>query len=158
MKLLNIFKKTHDNILYSICKGKTFPIEEVADEVFSQKMLGDGIAFHLDDDLIYSPADGEIIFFADTKHAIGIKTSSGIEIMLHIGLNTVELKGEGFEYLVKTKKIKKRTPLLKIDLEFMKKHQVDLTSLLIITDSNNRAIIRKKYDDVTLNDIVLELD
>lgn len=82
--------------LLSPITGKTIPLTEVPDPVFSTKMMGDGIAIIPSEGKIYSPVDGEITMIAATKHAYGIKADNGLELLIHFGLETVALNGEGF--------------------------------------------------------------
>ena len=81
--------------------GTALSLDNVPDPVFSEKMMGDGIAIEPSEGIVVSPVDGEIIQVFPTKHAIGIRAKNGTEILIHIGLETVSLKGEGFETHVK---------------------------------------------------------
>ncbi|MHC5247280.1 PTS system trehalose-specific EIIBC component [Enterococcus sp. LJL90] len=92
--------ETATEILYAPASGKIIPMAEVADPVFGQKMMGDGYAIQPTDDDVYAPVNGKITSIFGTKHAIGILTETGAEILLHMGLDTVELNGEPFEILV----------------------------------------------------------
>ena len=80
-------------------KGKIIPFKEVPDEVFSAGMMGNGFAILPEDGNFVSPVDGEVISVFPTKHAIGIKSNSGVEILIHVGIDTVNLKGEGLKLL-----------------------------------------------------------
>ena len=133
----NFFGKNKKNELYSPVTGKQVPLESVNDPVFSTKMMGDGIAISPIGDLIVSPCNGKIEMIANTKHAIGIITDTGVEILIHIGLNTVNLNGEGFRSLMtEGSKLKVGDPLIKLDLENLNFKEVDLTTLMIITNTN----------------------
>ena len=88
--------KSKENVLYAPCKGKVVPLSEVPDPTFSEKILGDGFAVIPSEGKIYAPADGEIAMVFDTLHAITLTSSSGAEILIHIGLDTVTLKGAPF--------------------------------------------------------------
>ena len=88
-------------ILYSPANGVVVPVSDVADPVFSQKMMGDGFAVIPADGNIYSPAKGKVLSVFPTKHAVGILLDSGLELLLHMGLDTVELNGKPFEIFVK---------------------------------------------------------
>lgn len=106
--MLNLFKrKKNENPgktfteIYSPADGKLIPIEEVQDEVFSKKMMGDGYAVVPDSGKIYSPVKGKIHNIFPTKHAFGIQTANSDEIILHLGVDTVELNGEPFTIFVK---------------------------------------------------------
>ena len=119
------------DVLYAPISGKVIPLEQVDDMVFSQKMMGDGIAVKPSDDTIYSPCEGEIILFPDTKHAIGIRTQRGTEILVHIGLDTVNFHGQGFQKLFPDQRVQTGQPLIRLDRGILNK--ADLTSMLIIT-------------------------
>ena len=86
--------------IYAPADGKVSPLEEVNDKVFSEKLMGDGVAFRFSGDTLYSPCDGKVSMIFPTKHAIGFVCDNGAELLLHIGFNTVELNGEGFTCLV----------------------------------------------------------
>ena len=83
-------------MLLAPLNGKVIPLDQVQDDVFSQKVLGDGIAIQPENGKLYSPVDGEISSIAETLHAYGVSTEDGLEILVHVGLDTVTLKGEGF--------------------------------------------------------------
>src|SRR5699024_5903037 len=76
--------------------GKVIPVSEVGDGVFSEKMVGDGFAVEPDDDKVYSPVDGEVTMVFDTKHAFTIQTDGGLEVLVHMGIDTVQLQGKPF--------------------------------------------------------------
>lgn len=152
-----LFKKKHitENFNSPVI-GQSIPLENVKDDVFSQKLLGDGKAFIFEGDTIYSPCNGKIKMIADTKHAFGIVSDNGTEILLHIGLETVNLNGKGMRLLVeKNEKIKKNKPILKIDRDFMKKNNIDLTVMLIVINTPDYEISKEKDEEVNLDSIVL---
>ena len=90
-------KYTDQAVLYAPVTGSCIPLTEVKDEVFANKMMGDGVAFTFDGDTVVSPCDGTIVMIAATKHAIGIQGDDGVEVLIHVGLDTVSLNGEGFK-------------------------------------------------------------
>ena len=94
-------KKKTKNELLATQNGTIVDLKDVPDEAFAQKLLGDGVAILPTDNEVYSPVDGTIIQVSDTLHAYGISTKDGLDILIHIGIDTVELQGEGFEPLVK---------------------------------------------------------
>jgi glucose-specific phosphotransferase system IIA component len=133
-KMFRLFKKKDMNI-YSPVNGKMVPLSEVPDKMFAEKVLGDGVAFYSDEDIIYSPCDGKVSMIADTGHAAGIMADNGAEILIHIGLDTVNLNGKGFEVLTKKDaKIKQGTPLIKVDRKFMSDNNINLIIPMIITN------------------------
>lgn len=93
---MNLFKKKKDEYLYVPVKGQLIKLEDVKDAMFSKKMLGDGFALIPADHVICSPCDGKIVMIAPTYHAFGVTTEKGAEILVHVGLDTVNLNGEGF--------------------------------------------------------------
>lgn len=137
-----MFSLLSKNKKMNICSpvtGKTISLDNVNDPIFSQRLMGDGIAFTFDDsDTLSAPCDGKVIAIPPTKHAIGIKASNGAEILIHVGFETCKLNGKGFEPLVKEgDKIKMNQPILKIDLQFMKEKEIDLITPMILTNSND---------------------
>ena len=121
--------------LFSPVNGESISISEVKDEVFANKLIGDGIAFKLYEDMIYSPCTGEITAIASTKHAIGIRGKNGIEILLHVGMDTVSLEGEGFEVLTEVEaKVEPGDPLIKFDEAFLKSKEMDTLTMIVVTN------------------------
>lgn len=115
--------------------GKTVDITEVPDEVFSSKMVGDGVAIEPTGDTFVAPADGELKLLFVTNHAYALELKKGVEILIHIGLDTVALNGEGFTALKKQGDIvKKGEPIVKIDLDFIKSKGINLISPVIFTE------------------------
>ncbi|MDX8361894.1 glucose-specific PTS transporter subunit IIBC [Cytobacillus sp. IB215316] len=126
-----------EDVFVSPLTGEIKPLEEVPDQVFSQKMMGDGFAILPTDGELVAPVDGKIVNLFPTKHAIGIESTAGREILIHVGIDTVNLKGEGFETLVtQGDKVKAGQPLLKIDLEYIKKHAPSIVTPVIFTNLN----------------------
>lgn len=117
--------------------GDIHPITEVPDQVFSGKMMGDGFAITPADGTIVSPVDGKILNVFPTKHAIGLESESGNEILIHVGIDTVNLKGEGFEAFVKEGDIvTKGQKLLQVDLEFVKQNAPSIMTPIVFTNLN----------------------
>lgn len=107
--------KVADVDLTKVVAGKVIPLEQVEDEVFSKKLMGDGIAIIPDEEVVHAPADGVIaVTMDDSRHAIGMKLDKGGEVLIHVGIDTVQMNGSGFEYLVeKNQAVKAGQPLLK---------------------------------------------
>lgn len=121
--------------------GKAIDLSKVNDPVFSNRLMGDGIAIEINDDILYAPMDGKIVVIANTLHAIGLSNDDGIEILMHVGLDTVNLNGEGFSALVEVdQKVKAGTPLLKIDRKLLAEKRIDCVTPIIVTNSNNKKI------------------
>ncbi|NMF04311.1 PTS sugar transporter subunit IIA [Clostridium beijerinckii] len=164
--MFEIFKKekkpeNNINLLSFVApvKGKTLPLTEVPDPVFAQKMVGDGLAIMPEEDIIVAPADGELTLVFNTKHAFAMKLDNGIEVLVHIGLDTVKLNGEGFEQLTESgNKIKAGTPIIKVDREFIKSKGLSLIIPILITNVNNLKTITplENIETITGETIILE--
>lgn len=138
--------------------GECIPLSEVEDEVFSSGIMGQGVAFKFEGDTIYAPCDGEIMMIAATKHAIGFKTNTGAEVLIHVGMDTVKLNGEGFTVLKQTgDKVSKGEAVMKIDRAFMEKQNIDLTTPMVITNGQNQKIETAGDGKVQAGKIVLTL-
>lgn len=120
--------------------------------------MGDGIAFKYNENTIYSPCKGKIVAVASTKHALGIETEDGIEILIHVGLETVEFNGKGFELLVnQNDKVTTGQPLLKIDRDFFETHHTDLTTPVVVTSKGLNIEFTNK-EEVTIKDVVMMIN
>ena len=127
-----------DIILYSHLNGTVLPLENVEDDVFSQKILGDGIAVEPNEGKLYSPCDCVVDSVFDTKHAINIVSDEGAEILLHIGIDTVKLDGKYFEAHVEDgQKVKKGELLISFDMDKIKEAGFKLTTPMIICNSDD---------------------
>lgn len=160
--MLNLFKSktvSRESKVYAPAKGEMIKLEEVKDQVFSQKMMGEGVAFVFNGNQVSAPCDGTLTMVFPTKHAFGITMDNGAEILVHIGMDTVNLKGEGFKQLVKeNSKVKQGQPIIEIDRDIMKKNNVDLTTPVIVTNSKEYELnINGKYGSVELSAEVLEI-
>jgi sugar PTS system EIIA component len=121
--------------LYSPANGIVVPVSDVADPVFSQKMMGDGFAVIPADGNIYSPAKGKVLSVFPTKHAVGILLDSGLELLLHMGLDTVELNGKPFEVFVKEgQALTADTLIAKVDLAQLQAAGKDSAMVVVITN------------------------
>ncbi|MBR9649203.1 glucose PTS transporter subunit IIA [Clostridium tyrobutyricum] len=123
------------NLLLSPADGEIVTLEEVPDPTFSEKLLGDGFAVIPSGDNIYAPADGEITVLFPTKHAFAITTAQGLELLIHIGIDTVALNGEGFTAHVKQgDKVKKGDLILNLDSKFIKSKGKNMITPVIVTN------------------------
>lgn len=135
------------DILVSPASGDVVALSEVPDPTFSEKMMGDGLAIKPSEGLIFSPIHGEIIQLFPTKHAIGIKTVNGIEILIHIGIETVNMKGEGFNSFVKEgDKVAKGDKLISFDIDLVNEKAESTIIPVIITNGDIVSSI-DKYDN-----------
>ena len=118
--------------------GKVLPLSKVEDAVFSSGAMGNGIAIDPTDNKVYAPFDGTVEFIAETKHAIGLKSDDGVELLIHVGMDTVKMNGKGFD--VKTKvneRVKEGDLLLEFDRNEIQKEGYSLITPVVITNSNN---------------------
>lgn len=130
----NWFGKKNEVAIVAPMTGKRLSITEVPDPTFSEKMIGDGAAILPSEGKVLSPVDGEVIQVFPTKHALGIRSPHGLEILIHVGLETVALRGEGFRLLTKEgEKVKVGTPLLEFDVEVIRE-KANLISPIVITN------------------------
>lgn len=124
--------------LFAPVNGTCIPLEQVPDPVFAGKVVGDGVAFIHEDDTVCAPCGGVVTLVAETKHAVGLTGDGGAEVMLHIGMDTVNLHGEGFETLVKMgQRVETGEPLVRLDRDFMKSRNIDLTTPMILLNAGS---------------------
>ena len=130
--------------LKSILDGKVMPIEEAPDDVFSQKIMGDGLAIEPSNTVVTAPADCEVsVVMADTGHACGLSLPNGAELLIHVGVDTVDMGGDGFKLLVKEgDHVKAGQPLIEFDPAKIKAAGHPCTTMLIVTSEGNAANIK----------------
>ena len=140
--------------------GEAAELSETPDEVFSNKMLGDGAAVTPVDNIVRAPEDGEVAFVFDTKHAIGFMTESGISLLIHVGIDTVKLDGQGFEVFVENgQKVKKGEPMMKLDLDFLKTHAPSIMSPVICSEMEDNQKVRVvKTGDIQAGETLFAVD
>ncbi len=130
-------------LIYSPVTGIAAPLSTAPDEAFAEKMMGDGVVVIPQESKVCAPADGKIAFVFETKHAMGFLTDSGINMLLHMGIDTVRLKGEGFRVFVKNgQKVKKGELLMELDLSYIKEHAHSLASPILCTELEDNQGIR----------------
>ncbi|HCL4446900.1 TPA: PTS glucose transporter subunit IIA [Clostridium botulinum] len=137
--MFSLFKKKEKNLkLKAYLSGKMISINKVPDEVFSSKIMGDGLAIIPTTSIVKSPADGEItVVMEESKHVVGIKFENGVEALIHVGIDTVSMNGEGFEVFVKTgDSVKEGQDLIMFDEELIKNRGLSTYTMLVITNSS----------------------
>ncbi|HGG0417795.1 PTS glucose transporter subunit IIA [Clostridium botulinum] len=137
--MFSLFKKKEKNLkLKAYLSGKMISINKVPDEVFSSKIMGDGLAIIPTTSIVKSPADGEItVVMEESKHAVGIKFENGVEALIHVGIDTVSMNGEGFKIFVKTgDSVKEGQDLIMFDEELIKNRGLSTYTMLVITNSS----------------------
>ena len=148
-----------DTVLSACLNGTVVPLAEVKDEAFASGALGDGIAIEPIDGELVAPADGEISSTFETHHAVGMTTTDGAELLMHIGIDTVKLGGKHFTYLVNEgDKVKKGQPLIRFELEAIKAEGYPVTTPLIVCNTDDYAAVAAKASGaVKQGDALLEL-
>lgn len=147
-------------VLSSPLKGWISPLDEVVDAVFSGRMLGDGVAIDPLGSTLHAPCDGEVVQVSPTRHAITLRTRSGAEILMHLGLETVALKGQGFEVHVADGQVVLRgDPLISFDLDALSLRARSLITPVIVSNSDVFRIVRRSTDStVAVGDFLMELE
>ena len=137
-------------------KGRVISMKDVKDEIFASEAMGTGVAIIPEEGKLYAPFDGKITMVFPTKHAIALTSEHGAEIIIHIGINTVQEDGKGFDIKVKENQVVKKGEFLgEFDLEYLGQ-KYDMTTPVIITNSSEYSEITKKYLDCAGNqDVVL---
>ncbi len=136
-------KVAHSIIIGSPMNGIAADLSTAPDEAFAGKMMGDGAVVTPSDPIVRAPEDGEVCFVFETKHAIGFLTDSGISLLIHVGIDTVKLEGNGFEVFVENgQKVKKGDPMLKLNLEYLKENAPSIVSPIICTELEDNQKIR----------------
>lgn len=147
-------------VLRAPLAGWVSPAEEIPDEVFSQKMLGDSVAIDPLSNQLVAPCDGEIISIAASKHAIALRHAGGAEILMHVGIDTVGLAGEGFDLLVrKGDRVRTGAPLLTFDLDLLARKAASLVTPIVITNGEKFRVSDARVNrEVAVGDELLVLE
>ncbi|PTH66608.1 glucose-specific PTS transporter subunit IIBC [Staphylococcus arlettae] len=139
--------------------GEIMPLTAVPDQVFADKLMGDGIAFVPKDDVIVSPITGTVKTIFPTLHAIGLETPEGLEVLIHIGIDTVKLEGQGFESLVTTDdNVEVGQPLIKIDLDYIQAHASSIITPIVITNLTNQTLTIESAQPVTVGQTIITVN
>ncbi len=138
--------------------GEIVALESVNDEVFSQKLVGDGVAIRPISNVFTAPIDGTVSKIFSTNHAYSIKSKKDLEVMVHIGLDTVELNGAGFERLAKEGDlVQAGDEIIRVDFDALRKHAKDIITPIIISDESDVKNIEKNLNIVKSGDVIMEV-
>ena len=141
--MLNFFKKNKSYKLEATVSGNSINIEKVNDSMFSKKLMGDGIAIIPDNGIVVAPCDGKITVLPESKHAFGILSDDGVEVLVHIGVDTVNLKGQGFGNKVSQGSIVKQgDPIITFERETLISQGIDCTTMVIILNRSEFSDIK----------------
>lgn len=141
-----------ENVVYAPIQGKAVALENIDDSLFSKGIMGEGIAIDPSSNTVYAPFDGEIVTFFPTGHALGLKAKNGMEILIHVGIDTVKLEGAPFKPLKKQGDIvKKGEALLEVDFEQIKQAGLSCLTPVIVTNSN-------QFEDIIIQEVNTEIN
>jgi glucose-specific phosphotransferase system IIA component len=144
--------------IYSPLQGKIIDISEIPDEAFAQKMVGDGVGIEPSGDMIYSPVNAEDIGIFETNHAVSFETKEGLEMIVHFGIDTVQLDGRGFERIATDgDSAKVGDELVKYDLEYIKKNAKSHLTPVIISSMDEVESIEKMSGEVKPGDLLMKV-
>lgn len=144
--------------IYAPGHGEIIPLSEVPDKVFSEKMMGDGVGFIPGKGEIVAPFDGTVKTIFPTKHAIGLESDSGVEVLIHIGIDTVKLNGEGFESLVNADEaVTQGQPLMKINLAYLKENAPSIVTPVIITNLEDKKLTVEDVKEVDPGKTIMKI-
>ncbi len=143
------FSSNEGTVLKAPLTGKIVPIEEVPDPVFADKVVGDGLAIDPAGNVMVAPCDGIIGKIFETNHAFSMETPSGVELFVHFGIDTVELKGEGFKRIAKEgQQIKMGEPVVEVDLSLLREKARSIITPIVISNMDDVSRLEKFSGDV----------
>ena len=152
------FLKRKKRDVFAPVDGQLMDLGSVDDEVFAQRMAGDGVAILPVGEIFTAPVDGVITKIFSTNHAYSVRSKQDLEVLVHIGLETVALKGEGFERLAEEgDEVKAGDPIIKADLNYIKEHAKDIITPILITDESKYEAIDKNTNVVITGDAIMEV-
>ncbi len=155
--MFGLFKKKPLEVV-SPMDGSLVALESINDDVFSKKLVGDGVAIIPSSRIVTAPINGVITRIFPTKHAFMITSPNGIEVMVHVGLDTVELNGEGFTCLVKEgESVNQASVILEVDFEFIKSKGKDIITPIIITSNKDIEIEKHKVGTIREGESLLKV-
>jgi len=157
--MFNFFKKDKIFKIIAPITGKVLDISQTPDPVFSEKMVGDGVAIEPIEGLVLAPIDGEVVQLFPTKHAIGLKAANGVEVLIHIGIDTVKMQGQGFSSFVNPgDKVKIGDRLLAFDLSLVEERAKSVITPIVITNLPPLEILKKYGGNVIAgSNLILEV-
>ena len=152
------FTSGEEKKIYSVGNGEVLPIEEALDPIFSSKLIGDGVMMRLQNGLVLCPCEGKITMIYPSKHAIGITLDEDTQLLLHFGIDTAKLNGQGFELLVGlNQQVHVGDALWNADLKFIHENAIDDCLFMVFTQVKENAQIEKYYGLKTSEDCVMEV-
>jgi PTS system sucrose-specific IIC component len=143
--------------LYVPMKGQVLDVEQSADAVFASKALGNGVAINPAEGMVCAPCDGTVSLLFPTKHAVGITSETGVEVLIHIGINTVQLDGQGFEAFVSQgDKVKKGDKLIAADLDLIREKGMNPQTMMILPEGGNLDVTVYPGEQADAGDVAVK--
>ncbi|MDO4377937.1 MAG: PTS glucose transporter subunit IIA [Erysipelotrichia bacterium] len=141
--------------IYAPANGKLIELEYVPDEMFAKKMLGDGFAVEPKDGFIHCPISGKVVMVSENGYAFGIRSKSGVELLVHIGIDTVNLQGKGFKCLLKEGQNVQATDIaVELDMDYLKQQPYPVTTMVVITSGEQVEHLKREADNITFDEII----
>ena len=138
-------------------KGQVLDVEQSADAVFASKALGNGVAINPAEGMVCAPCDGTVSLLFPTKHAVGITSETGVEVLIHIGINTVQLDGQGFEAFVSQgDKVKKGDKLIAADLDLIREKGMNPQTMMILPEGGNLDVTVYPGEQADAGDVAVK--
>ena len=154
-------KKENNNEVVAVVDGKMMDIAKVKDPLFSQKMMGDGVAFEVDKDevVVCSPCSGKMKVLFPTGHAFGVQMENGVEILVHIGIDTVEANGDGFSvlHIKQNDQVKQGQPIVKVNIKKLKEHY-EVPIMMIFTNPNGHDLTMPDEKTVITKEVIMTIN
>ena len=148
-----------ETIIYAPVSGKVICREDIQDETFSSGIMGEGVGIKPEEEIIVAPFDGEITSVVDTGHAVGLTSSDGVELLIHVGVDTVKMQGDGFQvFVTEGQKVKTGEKLLKFDRDKIRKAGYSDTTAVLVTNSDDYSSVKTVAENVKQKDTVIIIE
>jgi PTS system sucrose-specific IIC component len=145
-----------ETVLYSPMKGEVLPITESEDPAFASKAMGDGIAVNPSEGTVYAPCDGTVTMIFPTKHAVAIQAETGNSFLIHAGIDTVKMEGEGFETFVEAgTKLKQGDKILTFDMDLVKEKGYSTQTMMMLAEGDGQVEVISKTDADTNTQVMI---
>lgn len=152
-------KLNHKEEILAPMAGQEIRLEEVPDQVFAEKVMGYGIAIEPTTEKVVSPVKGEVIHLLETNHAVGLRTEAGVEILIHIGIDTIKMNGHGFDsFVAEGDTVEVGDELLEYDLDLVREEAKSILTPVVITNTEEWGMIsRLQAGKINIGDKILEV-
>ena len=148
-----------ETIIYAPVSGKVICREDIPDETFASGIMGEGVGIKPEEEIIVAPFDGEITSVVDTGHAVGLTSSDGVELLIHVGVDTVKMQGDGFQvFVTEGQKVKTGEKLLKFDRDKIRKAGYSDTTAVLVTNSDDYSSVKTVSENVKQKDTVIIIE